>query len=86
MMIGDLNEIIDEIEKYRGRPVWKRYPFLRHFMHETGCIDLGHMGQHFTWNNGQGGMAMIKERIDRALADHQWISKFPNAIVKNLNT
>lgn len=35
LVVGDLNEILDDSEKLRGRPAWKRYPFLKSFMLET---------------------------------------------------
>jgi hypothetical protein len=46
--------------------------------------DLGFIGPKFTWSNGRGGRALTKERLDRALANVEWRSLFPNADVKVL--
>lgn len=42
MVVGDLNELTDELEKLGGREIWKIPLFFKTFMLETGGIDLGH--------------------------------------------
>lgn len=39
-----------------------------------GCnlINLGHMGDHFTWSNKHEDNTFIKERLDKALANLIW--------------
>lgn len=49
-----------------------------------GGIDLGFTKGRFTWDNGQSGLALIRERLDRAVADHQWILLYLKAIIKHL--
>lgn len=41
MMLGDLNELIDKMEKFGGRTIWKRELFLRDFIQNVGAVDLG---------------------------------------------
>lgn len=53
-------------------------------MNQCGLIDLGAHGPKWTWNNKRVGMANIKERLDRFLANTQWCSRFPNAQVIHL--
>ncbi|KAF9607240.1 hypothetical protein IFM89_033447 [Coptis chinensis] len=45
-----------------------------------GCelIDLGFMGNTFTWTNKQKGRRRIWERIDRSLANDAWMLRFVN--------
>lgn len=41
-------------------------------MHAVGAIDLGFLGNPFTWCNKRGGQANIRERLDRALVSPDW--------------
>ncbi|KAF9590031.1 hypothetical protein IFM89_030181 [Coptis chinensis] len=48
-----------------------------------GCelIDLGFMGNTFTWTNKQKGRRRIWERIDRSLSNTAWMLRFVNTKV-----
>jgi hypothetical protein len=56
----------------------------------SGCIpnsqliDLGFSGPRFTWSNGRGGLALIRERIDKAYCNVAWRNCFPEACVLHL--
>lgn len=73
MLFGDLNEIIHESEKWGGRDFWRRKLFLKKAMDSMGGIDLGYFRQKYTWSNKQEGLALIKGRLDRAIASHDWL-------------
>uniref|UniRef100_A0A803MJW8 RNase H type-1 domain-containing protein n=1 Tax=Chenopodium quinoa TaxID=63459 RepID=A0A803MJW8_CHEQI len=45
---------------------------------EAGLVDLGYNGPAFTWNNGRDGMELIRERLDRALANAAWLDLNPH--------
>ncbi|XP_015879387.3 uncharacterized protein LOC107415557 [Ziziphus jujuba] len=47
ILFGDLNEIIDESEKFGGCHIW-RIKLLKDFIHEMDGLDLGFIGGHFT--------------------------------------
>lgn len=81
LVIGNLNEVVDESEKQGGKPVWKKQLILKPFLNEIGGIDMGFLGSRFTWSNGCASLASIKEMIDRAVADQMWISMYPKAII-----
>lgn len=49
-----------------------------------GLIDLGFMGNRFTWNNGREGDAYVQQRLDRACATLEWRELFPQARVCHL--
>lgn len=52
---------------------------------DAAClVDLGFDGNPFTWTNVREGAALIRERLDRALAKHTWISKFQGTEVSHL--
>lgn len=80
MVMGDLNTITSAQEKFGGRsPSTNKMEELKNVMNQCGLIDLGAHGPNWTWNNKRVGLANIKERLDRALANPQWCSRFPNA-------
>jgi hypothetical protein len=48
--------------------------------------DLGFQGLPFTYDNRRSGVANVKVRLDRALADDRWRDIFTDAIVMHLVT
>jgi hypothetical protein len=79
LCIGDLNFVMDQTEKLGGRPVASssHCPF-RNFIDHLGLVDLGFVGNSFTWCNNRQGIATIKERLDRGLASLDWIHLHPD--------
>lgn len=53
-------------------------------MQEADGIDLGFIGGRYTWDNCQSGQALIRERLNRALANRDWLSLNPKTIVEHL--
>lgn len=49
-----------------------------------GLIDLGFMGNQFTWNNGRVGDAYVQLRLDQACTMLEWREIFPQAQVCHL--
>ncbi|KAL0449473.1 UNVERIFIED_CONTAM: hypothetical protein Slati_1503700 [Sesamum latifolium] len=82
LCMGDFNEILEDSEKEGGntRPTWQMRDF-RHALDLNGLFDLGFNGDPFTWSNRQEFPNTIRERLDRACADDNWIKLFPNAQV-----
>lgn len=62
----------------------KKNLFLKIFLNDVGSLDLGFCGKSYTWTNGKHGLALIKERLDRAVADERWVIKFPKATEEHL--
>lgn len=46
-----------------------------------GCRDLGFRGNVFTSQRGNSMDTLVRERLDRFIADNNWCSKFPYAEV-----
>ncbi|KAF4363013.1 hypothetical protein F8388_020529 [Cannabis sativa] len=91
VLIGDLNGTLVDHEclHYTNHNNSARYSFdLRRMVARTGLIDLGCLGGKFTWfqkaTNSNGGTAIRRARLDRALASTDWRILFPNAIVELL--
>ncbi|KAL0355952.1 UNVERIFIED_CONTAM: putative mitochondrial protein [Sesamum radiatum] len=85
MIAGDFNEILNNSEKQGGRPrpVWQIRRF-REALTLADVYDLGFDGGPFTWCNRHQEPDTIYERLDRACADPEWRSKFPNTVVKHI--
>ncbi|KAL0403557.1 UNVERIFIED_CONTAM: putative mitochondrial protein [Sesamum radiatum] len=83
---GDYNEILDHGEKEGGslRPAWQIQNF-RNALQENDLHDLGHSGTPFTWCNNQMQPLTIRERLDRACGNSEWIQAFPKTSVHHLD-
>jgi hypothetical protein len=53
------------------------------FVHSNALVDLGFVGNKFTWSNHRKGRANIRERLDRGIANLDWVHLFPNSLVNN---
>lgn len=82
---GDFNEIMWNTEKCGGNLRSNFYMGLfRDTIARCDLKDLGFTGAPFTWSNGRKGDANIKERLDRVLANDDWLNKFPSRQVRHL--
>jgi hypothetical protein len=85
LCINDFNIILSQTEKYGGRPFAcsSNDPF-RGFLDSFGMIDLGFSSNPFTWSNKRQNHHLIKERLDRGIANPQWVHLFPHYTVQHL--
>jgi hypothetical protein len=79
LCIGDFNSVVDQTEKSGDKPVESSFhcPF-RNFIDHFGMIDVGFVGNPFTWSNNRQGLENIKERLDRSLASPAWVHLHPD--------
>jgi len=56
----------------------------RDVLDTCGFVDLGFTGLEFTWQGNRHGH-VIWERLDRGVANYDWMAKFPTTIVRHLN-
>lgn len=84
LCLGDWNEIISSAEKEGGnpRPLAKMNAF-RTALDDSGLVDLGFKGHHFTWTNDQRGISNIQERLDRCCANSRWIDFFSSHFMEH---
>lgn len=47
-------------------------------------LDLGYVGNKFTWSRGIYSSTLRSARLDRAMCDFEWRNMFPNAMVQHL--
>lgn len=77
--ISYFNEVCAQSEKMGGREVnAKNNFFLQNFLDEVNGIDIGYSGNTFMWCNRRGGLANIRERIDRVMVSVNWRIMFTN--------
>ncbi|KAG2726079.1 hypothetical protein I3760_01G095400, partial [Carya illinoinensis] len=85
--IGDFNDLLNQSEKYGGRPVvTNSNGGLNNFMNGHGLIDIAFLGASFTWSNKRRGKALIRERFDQGIVNQEWKMLFPDANLQNLIT
>lgn len=85
MIISDLNKIVNSSEKMRGRDLRQKRMFLAKFLHNAKGLDLRYIGNWFTWFQKQEGRVVLRERLDRVVANGEWIDLFPRCVVHHLD-
>lgn len=45
----------------------------------NNLIDIGYVGNHFTWHNRWGDKVYMKQRLDRALVSRDWLDMYEQA-------
>lgn len=84
MILGDFNSILSSIEKCGGRDFGSSsHNDFADFVHSNALVDLGFVGNKFTRSNHRLRRANIKERLDRGLANHNWVHLFPNSLINH---
>jgi len=85
LLAGYFNEILYAHEKEGGRQRGQQFmDNFRDALQECGVEDLGFEGDRFTWrNNNHRIEGYIRERLDRAVANHEWLEMFPNVKIIN---
>ena len=79
LCIGDFNSVLDQSKKIGGRHVASSSNCsFRKFIDHFGMIDVGFVGNPFTWGNNRKGLENIKERLDRGLASPSWVHLHPD--------
>ena len=77
LCLGDFNEILTNSEKQGGAiRSQQQMDGFRKVVDYCAFKDLGYYGSDFTWCNMQDGENRIYLRLDRALANLEWIEKF----------
>lgn len=85
LFLGDFNDIASTSEKFGGGPPNDlKIELFNNFLNTCGLLDLGFVGPPFTWTNGRSGGHIIRSRIDRAHANFNWVSHFPDTTVLHL--
>ena len=84
---GDFNEITKQSEKVEGRlRPYSQMQIFREVLDECGLMDMGYKGSPFTWSKHYWSGASIWERLDKAVALHEWFIKFPGSRVHHVDS
>lgn len=85
LLVGDLNEIIDNTEK-SGGPARVEGTFcdFRSFMSECDLYDLNHIGNLLSWR-GERHTHIVFCRLDREIANSLWAEDHPTSFFEYLN-
>ncbi|XP_075633415.1 uncharacterized protein LOC142605872 [Castanea sativa] len=77
LVIGDFNAFLHASEKKSRRPPQtSQVEAFKEALESCQLQDLGFKGYPFTWNKKTLGEANTKIRLDRAMANKDWIGKF----------
>ena len=83
--MGDFNEILQTEEKRGGRiRAHDQMQAFRDVLDDCGLVDLGFSEPEFTWHSRRYGH-LIWERLDRGVANYDWLAKFLAALVRHLH-
>ena len=86
LVVGDFNAFLHASEKKSERPPqYSQVDAFRAALEFCQLQDLGYKGYPFTWNNRRPGEANTKIRLDRAMANKDWIGKFQMSKVLHLS-
>lgn len=85
MVLGDFNEItrLDEQVGQVDKNAAQMSSF-REALLDCDLLDLGFSGPVCTWSNNRGHTALVRARLDRAVASAEWMSLFPMATFSHL--
>ncbi|XP_019240872.1 PREDICTED: uncharacterized protein LOC109220861 [Nicotiana attenuata] len=74
--LGDLQDTIDKVQNHSHQR--------RHTDSYCGLTDLGFYGPKYTWSNGRGPGSIVWKRLDRGLANDEWLTSFPATTITHL--
>jgi hypothetical protein len=85
LIFGDFNITLTSDEKFGGNPLDPNITSsFRNTLSLCNLQDLGYTDSIYTWSNRQHDDGLIKCRLDRFLANPNWITMFPHFINKHL--
>ena len=84
-VFDDFNELLEVGDKSGGVPQSHNLmQSFREVLDECGFIDLGYSGLDFTWHGKWRG-ELVWERLDRGVANYEWLDLFPTGRVVHLH-
>ncbi|XP_060968346.1 uncharacterized protein LOC133035920 [Cannabis sativa] len=84
-IMGDFNNVLHHSEKIGGKPypTWLIEGF-QEVTQQCGLIDLDLNGHPYTWEKSRDTPQWIEAKLDRTMVNHDWLLKFPNAKLFNM--
>lgn len=85
--LGDFNDVLSRDEHLsRGVRGEQQMRLFRECLEDCELVDLGYSGPKYTWSNRQAGEDNVKVRLDRAIANGQFMHLFEFWHVQNIVT
>ncbi|KAA3488781.1 reverse transcriptase [Gossypium australe] len=82
---GDFNEIMYGFKKNGGLPrEERRMEAFCKALEDCRLMDVGYSRNWFTWERGNLPKTNIRERLDKGVANENWMSMFPEATIQHL--
>ncbi|KAJ8420595.1 LOW QUALITY PROTEIN: hypothetical protein Cgig2_027130 [Carnegiea gigantea] len=79
LVAGDFNETVHLSERnHGGIEMIRRWDKFNYWIKNCGIVDLGFTGTKFTCSRGRSWEAMKQARLDRALCNMAWRTRFPD--------
>jgi hypothetical protein len=84
--LGDFNEIV-KLEEMHGRfsRSKRQMQAFQDVLDDCGLVDLGFNGFPFTWCNNRDPPNTTWVRLDRVVANMEWLARFPRARVNHVD-
>ncbi|GKV24612.1 hypothetical protein SLEP1_g34198 [Rubroshorea leprosula] len=78
--MGDLNALLSYADRRGKGPISvSSFSCLEQFMESCELKEIGFRGNPYTWTNSRSGPANVQHRLDRALANSDWVRCYPHA-------
>ena len=85
LLAGDFNKTVNlEERNHGGEEMLRRCARFKHWIENSGLIDLGFSGPLFTWARGSHPQTRKEARLDRALSNADWRLRFQEGTVRHL--
>ncbi|XP_062089719.1 uncharacterized protein LOC133796261 [Humulus lupulus] len=81
LILGDFNDILSAEERIGGKSKQAILGAFKECVESCGVEDIKYTGSFYTWNNKQDQSNRICSKIDRVMANQDWIEKFPTTEV-----
>lgn len=84
IILGDFNELSSHNDKVGGVEfTFARLNYMNRLFSSLECIELPFSGQAYTWRKKRSGPNNILERLDKGVANLDWLNQFHSAKVKD---
>ena len=80
LILGDFNVTIHAGERTGATSCSRSMRDFSKWINDLSLLDIPLQGVRFTWRRNES-----KSRLDRALCSHEWLTSFPNMIMKGLS-
>lgn len=86
LLARDFNAVLSD-QDFKGgssRSYTYKSNFFTNLINSNNLVDVGFVGPCFTWCNNQTSLACRWNRLDRFLANHEWVSIFTSIVNQHL--